>query len=83
MRIILDANYKRDNLSKIVANSKHLNDNEQGMLRDVLNIYEFLLDGTLGTWKTKPVDIEIQPEAKPYNAKPYPVTQEHGAVSYK
>ena len=77
MRIILDANYKRDNLSKIVANSKHLNDNEQGMLRDVLNIYEFLLDGTLGTWKTKPVDIELQPGGNHYHAKPYPVPQEH------
>ena len=39
MRRILDANYKRADLSKIVSNSKHLNDNEQGILRDVLKIW--------------------------------------------
>ena len=58
-RRILDANYQGADLSKIVSNSKHLNDNEQSMLCDVLNKYEFLFDGTLGTWKTKPVDIEL------------------------
>ena len=56
-RRILDANYQRDDLIKIISNSKHLNNNEQSMLRDVLNKYEFLLEGTLGTCKTRPVDI--------------------------
>ena len=50
------------------------------MLRDVLKIYELLFDGTLGTWKTKPVDIELQPGAKPYHAKLYPVPRSHEAV---
>ena len=51
---VLDANNQKDNLSKIVSNSTHLNDNEQNMVCDVLKKYELLFDGTLGTWKTDP-----------------------------
>ena len=50
-RRILDAKYQRADLSQIVSNSKHLNNNKQIMLHDLLTKYEFLLDGTLGTWK--------------------------------
>ena len=53
------------------------------MLRDVLTKYEFLFNKTLGTSKTKPVDIEIQSVAKPYHAKPYPVPQAHKYVFRK
>ena len=35
------------------------------MLHAILTKYEFLFDGTLGTWKTKPVDIELHPGEKP------------------
>ena len=50
-RRILDEKYQKANLSKIVSNSKHLNNNKKSMLRDVLNKYELLFDGTLGTLK--------------------------------
>ena len=40
------------------------------MLHDVLTKYEFLFDGNLGTWKTMPVDIELNPGEKPYHVKP-------------
>ena len=40
---------------------------------DILIKYKFLLYRTLGTWNNKPVYIEIQLDAKPYHAKPYPV----------
>ena len=53
------------------------------MLRNVLNKYEFLFDGTLGTWKARPVYIKLNPGAKPYNAKPHPVPQAHKAVFHK
>ena len=67
---ILDAKYQRDDLSKILSNSKHLNNNEQSMLHDVLNKYECLFGGTIGSWNKRPVGIELQPGAKPYHAKP-------------
>ena len=54
---ILDAQYQKADLRKIVSNSKHLNNNKQSMLHEVLTKYELLFDGNLRTWKTKPVDI--------------------------
>ena len=53
------------------------------MFREVLNKYELIFDITLGTWKTKPVDIELQPGEKPYHAKPHPVTGSYKAVFRK
>ena len=47
-----------------------------------LNMSSFL-DRTLVTWKTKPVDIELHPGAKPYRAKPYPVPRAHESVFRK
>ena len=49
MHRILDAKYQKSDLGIIMSDSKHLNDNKQSMLRDVLNQYEFLFNGTLGT----------------------------------
>ena len=53
------------------------------MLRDVLNKDEFLFNGTKVTWKTRLVDMELQPGAKTYHSKPYPVSRAHEAVSRK
>ena len=83
MRRILDAKYQKEGLSKVVSYSKHLKDNKQSMLRDVLNKCDFLFNGTLGTWKTRSVNIELHPGAKPYHYKPYPVTRAHKAVFCK
>ena len=82
-RRILDAKYQKSDLRKTVSNIKHLNNNEQSILHDVLTRYELLLDGTLGTWRTKHVDIELQAGAKPYRSKPYPVPRAHDTVFHK
>ena len=39
------------------------------MLHDVLTKFEFFSDGALGTWKNKPVDIELHLGAKSYQLK--------------
>ena len=39
------------------------------MIHNVLIKYKSLLKKTLGTWKTKPIDTEVQPDAKIYHAK--------------
>ena len=41
MRRIFDTKYQKSNLRKIVSNSKHLNKNEQSILRELLTKYEF------------------------------------------
>ena len=60
--------------------SKYLNNKKQTRLRDVLNKYEFLFYVKLGTWKKRPVDIELQQGDKPYHDKPYPVSHSHKAL---
>ena len=73
MRRILDTKYQKANLSKIVSNSKHLSNDKQSMLYDVLTKYGSSFDVTLGTCKTKPLDIELHTGSKPYHSNPYPM----------
>ena len=49
-----------------VFESKHLSEEEKVMLHGVLSKYELPFYGTLCTWKTKPVDIELHPDYKLY-----------------
>ena len=35
--------------------------------------FEDIFDGTLGHWKTEPVEIELKPGSKPYSGRYYPV----------
>ena len=66
-----------------MSDSKNLSSDEQSMLYGVLTEYELLFYVTLRTWKTKPLDIELQPRAKTYCSKPYQMPREHGAVFCK
>jgi transposase InsO family protein len=70
---ILDIKYAPADLNKIVQECTHLTDKEKAKLGKVLTKYQDLFDGSLGTWKTNPIELELRPDAKPYHAKPYPV----------
>ena len=73
---ILDLKYSKANLKEIVKELDHLSKDQQKQLLGVLNKFESLFDGTLGTWNTKPVELELKdPDCKPVHAKPYPVPQ--------
>ena len=49
MRRILDAQFQKSHLRKIVSNSKSLNNDKQSMLYNALTKNEFIFDRTLGT----------------------------------
>ena len=71
---IIESKYCPADLEKIVSECKHLEKDEQKQLLQLLQKYEDLFDGTLGTWKTDPIELELKdPNVKPYHAKPYPV----------
>ena len=70
---ILDSKYEKADLAGVVAGATHLNKEQKEMLYKLLTKYEDLFDGTLGAWKTDPVDFELVDGAKPHCQRHYPV----------
>ena len=69
-----DAERTPADLKTIAKECTHLPKDEQRQLLKIRQKIESLFDGTLGVWKTAPVDLELKdPHVKPYHAKPYPV----------
>jgi hypothetical protein len=74
---ILEAKYTAANLREICNKSMHLDVREQEQLFAVLTKYEALFDGSLGTWREHPHDIDLKPDSKPYHAKAFPIPKIH------
>ena len=71
---ILDAKYCKADLAKLAQECDQLDKEDQQKLLKLLQKYEHLFDGTVGTWNTEPVDLVLKdPNCAPYHAKPYPV----------
>ena len=65
---ILDAKYEKADTEKTVSERcAHLSKTKQTGLVELLNKFEPLFDGTLGTWKGTKYNIELQEGAKPYH----------------
>ena len=63
---ILDAMYERADLNKIIeTNCKHLSTIQQKLMLNLLKEFEPLLDGTLGTFQTNPVDCLLYTSPSP------------------
>ena len=74
---ILDANYKKADINETVGGYKHLSEKQRSKLKSLLYRYKELFDGTLGDWKTDPVNVQLKEGARPFNMKPYPVPHIH------
>ena len=71
---IVDAKYSKQDLPSIAKECTLLSEDEQELLLQLLQKFDHLFDGTLGTWNSSPADIELKdPDCQPYHAKPYPV----------
>ena len=57
----------------VVQGVKHLNEEQRIKLYQLLMKYENVFDGTLGEWKTDPVDFELVDGATPHSQRHYPV----------
>ena len=74
IQAIIDSKYTAAELSDITKECKLLSEEEQQQLLQLLQKFEHLFDGTLGSWDTEPIDLELKnPDEKPYHAKPFPV----------
>ena len=77
MKQILDATYEKVELHQIVSVCTHLSETEHRLLHNAVQEYETLFDGTLGFWNHEEYNIELQPDAKPYHARAYPIPKIH------
>ena len=68
LKKILDAKYDPADLDKLVAESGLNDDYKIGLLR-LLQRFEELFDGTLGTFNMDPYDIELVEGAQPFHLK--------------
>jgi hypothetical protein len=55
---IIESKYTPADLSMIVEECTHLEQAERRQLLHLLQKYEDLFDGSLGTWKTDPIQLE-------------------------
>ena len=62
---------------------QHLNTEERDRLIILFRKYEDLFDGTLGTWNTTPVYLELREDVKPVCLQPYPVLRVHKSMFRK
>ena len=74
---IIDAKYEPANLEEVVREANHLDSDEQEKLRDLLERYEDLFDGTLGSWEDVKYNIDLKPDVTPYHAKAYPIPHKY------
>jgi hypothetical protein len=73
---ILDSDYHKADLLKVVATATQLNKWQELSLLRLLQKYEALFDGMLGKWNTDPVNIELREDAKPVSSRFYPVPRD-------
>ena len=74
---ILDSTYKKADLRKVTDEASSLNDQEKEQLFKLLSEFEELFEGTLGDWKTEPVELELREGEKPHSSRYYPMPRVH------
>ncbi len=74
---ILDAKYKKTDLAEVVKGLTHLNAHQKADLLRVLQENDKMFNGTLGVYPHKKVHIDIDPNAKPVQSRPYSVPRIH------
>ena len=56
---------------------QYLTMTQRNVMIKLLQKFEELFDGTLGTWKTDPVDFKLKEEENPICLQPYPLPKIH------
>lgn len=70
---ILDAKYEKTSIDDVIREQVHLNESQRSRLKIVLDKYDVLFDGGLGYYPHTKIHLEVEPDAKPYHCRPYPV----------
>jgi hypothetical protein len=71
---ILDAEYKPASLDDVINTCENLHVEEQHQLKELLQKYKHLFDGTLGEFNMEPISLQLMdPNCKPIHARVYTV----------
>jgi hypothetical protein len=71
---ILNVEYKPASLDDVIKTCENLHVEEQHQLKELLQKYEHLFDGTLGEFNMEPISLQlIDPNCKPIHARAYTV----------
>ena len=70
---IIDITYAKAYLQQVADKATHMNSEERTQLLRLPKELEDLFDRTLGDLNTEPVNLEFNPDSKPFNCKYYPV----------
>ena len=70
---ILDARYEFTDVKDVIDQLTHLNTQQKADLLQVSMENAQMFNGTLGIYPHKKVHLELDPNAKPVHARPYPV----------
>ena len=74
LHVILDAKYEQAYLNKVTETQcQHLTMTQRNDLLELLQKFEELSDGTLGTWEKDPVYFDLKEDAEPICLRSYPV----------
>ena len=63
MKRILNDKYTKSDIKTVTEISTKLDPQERKEIYTLINKYEWLFDGNLGTWHGKPYDIKLKPDA--------------------
>ena len=59
---------------------QHSRTTQQNEWLKLLDKFEELFNGTIGTWKTDPLDFELKEDAEPICSRLYPVPKVHAEM---
>ena len=78
LRVILNAKYENADLYKVMENQcQYLTMTQCNELLKLLQTFEELFNGILGTWKTDPLGYKLKEDVKPICSRSYPVPKVH------
>ena len=70
---ILDAHYEAADIDQIISSCQNLDTKQKQQLKELLEEYKDLFDGTLGSWKDQQINIELKEGVQPYHARAFPI----------
>ena len=80
---ISDADYKAADIKDIEKNADNLTKEQKASVRNLVNKYKDLFDGSLGDFNVPPVKLEVKPGTEPVHSRQFPVTHIHRQTLYK